>query len=349
MPRGSLRKGVRVQHPSRGEGSVTGTWNDGKDVVIKYDNDKEPFEYSMSDALKKLKILSDEEAPPADPPKRSPPASKKSPASSPSANPDREETSSGFAQGDRVKHSSRGEGTIAGFYGEFVKVEFDAEPEEVFEYTHDDARAKLSFVGGAAPAVAAKSSPVPKAASPKAESPKAAAPAVASPEAEEEGEGEEREPTDSGFAQNDRVIHAKRGAGKINGFFGEFVLVQYDSEPQGQHKYTHHKARSCLTFPDGSRAPEPEDEEPPPAKKSPAKPRRGSTADVPMKSKNKGRQFKKGMRVKHPSRGEGSVTSTFNGGKDINVKYDNDKEPFEYSLADALGKLTILETEEAEE
>ena len=34
-------------------------------------------------------------------------------------------------------------------------------------------------------------------------------------------DGEEREETDSGFAQGDRVFSVKRGPGVIKGFFGE--------------------------------------------------------------------------------------------------------------------------------
>jgi len=65
----------------------------------------------------------------------------------------------------------------------------------------------------------------------------------------------DREETDSGFAQNDCVFHAKRGEGTVRGFYGEFVLVQFESEPHGQHKYTHEKARKVLVFSDGSGKP----------------------------------------------------------------------------------------------
>jgi len=58
----------------------------------------------------------------------------------------------------------------------------------------------------------------------------------------------DREETDSGFAQGDRIQHGVRGLGTILGFFGEFVCVQYDKEPSGQHKYSHSKARKCLDF-----------------------------------------------------------------------------------------------------
>ena len=60
--------------------------------------------------------------------------------------PGREETDSGFAQGDRVKHDSRGPGVVSGFFGEFVVVHFDSEKDEEFQYDHDDARKKLSFI-----------------------------------------------------------------------------------------------------------------------------------------------------------------------------------------------------------
>ena len=58
----------------------------------------------------------------------------------------------------------------------------------------------------------------------------------------------DREPTDSGFAQGDRIEHGTRGVGTVLGFFGEFVCVQYDREAGGQHKYTWVKARKCLDF-----------------------------------------------------------------------------------------------------
>ena len=58
----------------------------------------------------------------------------------------------------------------------------------------------------------------------------------------------DREPTDSGYAQNDRIEHGTRGVGTVLGFFGEFVCVQYDREPNGQHKYTWTKARKVLDF-----------------------------------------------------------------------------------------------------
>ena len=64
----------------------------------------------------------------------------------PPNNPDREETDSGFAQGDRVKHDSRGPGVVSGFFGEFVVVHFDSEKDEEFQYDHADARKKLSFI-----------------------------------------------------------------------------------------------------------------------------------------------------------------------------------------------------------
>jgi len=73
----------------------------------------------------------------------------------------------------------------------------------------------------------------------------------------------DREPTDSGFAQNDRVVHGTRGVGTVLGFFGEFVCVQYDIGPVGQHKYTWPKARKVLDF--SSKAGGPPDEAPPPA------------------------------------------------------------------------------------
>ena len=41
----------------------------------------------------------------------------------------------------------------------------------------------------------------------------------------------DREETDSGFAQNDRVHHAKRGVGTVTGFFGEFVCVVVSAIP----------------------------------------------------------------------------------------------------------------------
>jgi len=58
----------------------------------------------------------------------------------------------------------------------------------------------------------------------------------------------ERDETDSGFAQWDRVKHTKRGLGRVIGFFGEFVMVQFDDEPQGRHKYTWDQAKRKVTI-----------------------------------------------------------------------------------------------------
>ena len=58
----------------------------------------------------------------------------------------------------------------------------------------------------------------------------------------------EREETDSGFAQWDRVEHTKRGLGRVIGFFGEFVMVQYDDEPHGKHKYSWEQAKKKVSI-----------------------------------------------------------------------------------------------------
>ena len=112
----------------------------------------------------------------------------------------------------------------------------------------------------------------------------------------------DREETDSGFAQNDRVFHEKRGPGTITGFFGEFVMCQFDSEPHGQHKYSHDKARRCLCFPDAA----PKDFVAP-------------AAAAPTSKKSK---LKRKDRVEHASRGVGTITSVDADGE-VTVKFDN--------------------------
>jgi hypothetical protein len=59
--RGTLRKGTRVNHPSRGGGRCTGTWNGGQEVSIKYDTGDE-MDYDMKDALAKLEVIDEEPA-----------------------------------------------------------------------------------------------------------------------------------------------------------------------------------------------------------------------------------------------------------------------------------------------
>jgi len=134
----------------------------------------------------------------------------------------------------------------------------------------------------------------------------------------------DREETDSGFAQNDRVHHAKRGPGVVTGFFGEYVQVQFDSEPHGQHKYNHKKARSALCFPDAAG-----EYTPPPA----------AAAGKPKKSK-----LKKKDRVEHATRGAGTIASVDASGE-VTVKFDSG-DAMEYDMADALEKLKLTGTEE---
>ena len=104
----------------------------------------ENMEYDMADALEKLKLVG------GDAEEESAPAAAAEPSSmirgTVPTRPDREETDSGFAQGDRIKHDSRGPGTVTGFFGEFVVVHFDSEKDEEFQYDHDDARKKLAFI-----------------------------------------------------------------------------------------------------------------------------------------------------------------------------------------------------------
>ena len=98
----------------------------------------------MSDALEKLKLTGETaDAKPAA--AAAEPAGPEIRGKKPDR-PGREETDSGFAQGDRVKHDSRGPGVVSGFFGEFVVVHFDSEKDEEFQYDHDDARKKLSFI-----------------------------------------------------------------------------------------------------------------------------------------------------------------------------------------------------------
>lgn len=44
------------------------------------------------------------------------------------------------------------------------------------------------------------------------------------------------------------VVHTKRGQGVVRGFYGEFVLVQFDDEPHGQHKYTWDQAHKKVSI-----------------------------------------------------------------------------------------------------
>ena len=211
-------------------------------------------------------------------------------------NPDREPTDSGFAQQDRVVHATRGAGTVLGFFGEFVMVQYDNEPHGRHKYTWSKAQRSaiysvslclcdihvytrcLIFSNGKDKAVAAKHrtrkaaeeddddyteepSPSPIRAKP----PSKIQPAVPvkAPESYSQngtdilgiGGGDdnddgpaEREETDSGFAQWDRVKHTKRGLGRVIGFFGEFVMVQFDDEPHGRHKYTWDQAKKKVSI-----------------------------------------------------------------------------------------------------
>merc|ERR1711865_71128 len=221
-------------------------------------------------------------------------------------NPDREETDSGFAQNDRVEHAKRGVGTVIGFFGEFVKVQYDTGPVGQHKYTHSKARKALVFSSkkGAAPSEAPappaqndssapavsgsqkivngrcsecmrradlcscvfdeeeaeeEPSPSPIRAKPTRQAPKAAPEPYKAKKNEgndilgiggagSDDEELERDETDSGFAQWDRVKHTKRGLGKVIGFFGEFVMVQYDDEPHGRHKYTWDQAKKKVSI-----------------------------------------------------------------------------------------------------
>jgi len=279
-------------------------------------------------------------------------------------NPDREPTDSGFAQNDRVVHGTRGVGTVLGFFGEFVCVQYDTGPVGQHKYTWPKARKVLDFStkAGGPPAEApppaenvsccapssgsmnvitaangveicadcmarvalCKCSFATKEAAPKllgdfgdkpelpnhsaseitctkrgpaqlptatlaakpvagrceecfrkvcicdkeepSPSPIRAKPAskasTKAPESynqngsdilgigggDDDEEDMEREETDSGFAQWDRVKHTKRGLGRCIGFFGEFVMIQFDDEPQGRHKYTWDQAKRKVTI-----------------------------------------------------------------------------------------------------
>ena len=134
-----------------------------------------------------------------------------------------------------------------------------------------------------------------------------------------------------GLAQNDRVLHPKRGLGTVTAFYGGLACVVFDNEPHGQHKYTGDKCQRALTFADGSPIIGEEEDEP--------------TGPAPVTSKRKG-GLRKGVRIEHPTRGRGKVTGTWNGGRDITVKYDNDPEEFEYDMGAAVSKLKNLDAED---
>ena len=137
-----LKKKDRVEHPSRGAGVIKHVDPAGE-VTVAFDNGDE-MEYDMADALEKLKLTGGDGGD-AKPAAAAEPVGPGIKGTKPDR-PDREETDSGFAQGDRIKHDSRGPGVVSGFFGEFVVVHFDAEKDEEFQYDHSDARQKLSFI-----------------------------------------------------------------------------------------------------------------------------------------------------------------------------------------------------------
>merc|ERR1711939_1232938 len=150
-------------------------------------------------------------------------------------NPGREETSSGFAKGDNVVHSSRGKGKITGFYGEYVVCEFDTEPDDEFQYTHEEARSKLTFPDGSrAVGEGEEAAPPPKAKKPAAEKKPAAAAAPAAP----------ADP-DRDFKKGDKISHAARGKGVVGGFNGEFVVIVFDNE-EDEFEYTQAECKQKL-------------------------------------------------------------------------------------------------------
>ena len=135
-------------------------------------------------------------------------------------------------------HSSCGEGKITGVDRASEEISLLYNNDEDFEYTFEgalEARLALAKLKLAPAKPAAAASPA----------------ATQSSPAKGDGEGEdpaEHEEASSGFAKGEKLTHAKRGAGKVIGFFGEFVCVQFEGEPHGQHKYSHQKVQRALTI-----------------------------------------------------------------------------------------------------
>jgi len=287
-----LAQNDRVSHPKRGLGQVVGFY--GEFVCVNFDN--EPggqHKYSYAKCIKTLTRV--DGAAPAPPPVAATGVA-------------------GFSAGDRVTHSSHGNGTVSGFsLGKWVHVDFDDIPDEEFQYDRNDAKKKLSKSNGGEVSLGALDQDIGRVrAISNAEKPPAP---VSLPPAAPDDDDEREEVGDTGLAQNDRVTHPKRGLGTVVGFWGEFVCVAFDNEPGGQHKYSYAKCIKTLTRVDGA---------------TPAPPPVAATGVA---------GFKEGDRVTHSNHGQGTVTG-FSLGKYVHVDFDDyPDEEFQYDRSDAKRKL----------
>lgn len=289
-----LAQNDRVSHPKRGLGQVVGFY--GEFVCVAFDN--EPggqHKYSYSKCVKTLTRVD---------------------GATPAPKPVAATGVAGFSAGDRVNHSAHGSGTVSGFsLGKYVHVDFDDIPDEEFQYDRSDAKKKLSKRSGEVSMGALEQDIGRVRAISNAE--KAPVPAAFTAPAPENDDDDEREEVgDTGLAQNDRVMHPKRGLGQVVGFYGEFVCVAFDNEPGGQHKYSYAKCVKTLTRVDGA-----------------------TPAPKPVAATGVA-GFKEGDRVTHSSHGQGTV-SGFSLGKWVHVEFDDfPNEEFQYDRSDAKRKLS---------